>query len=835
MARKRGEIEEADLLGVLQEARHPLSVREMAGKLNAHGHERHELKQLLKRLLHSGRVAEVHGGRYMLSDKKAAQESGRTRAATKHPFRPAGARQAGRTEERAKGDVTGRLVAHRDGYGFVIPDKPIPGMQGDVFIPPNAIGDAMHGDRVRVRLMESQRRGRTGGGRVEGRIVAVDKRAHSTLVGQFRLGSNYNYVQPYDTRVRQQIVIPKGAEKITGPKAPRSVRELDGMMVDVEITKFASSSAALPQGRLLEVLGRPGDFGLDVELVIRKFHIPHEFPDEVLHEARRTPAEVQPDELVYRHDFRALPIVTIDGEDAKDFDDAVYVERRENGHWLLQVHIADVSHYVRPGAPLDREAQLRGTSVYFPDRAVPMLPEELSNGICSLRPEVDRLVMSCLMELDAHGEVLNYWFAEGVIRSAARMTYTAVNAALEGDKAVRKQYSTLAPEFEKMKELALILNAKRERRGSIDFDLPEPVIRFDERGQMIGIARSERNIAHRLIEEFMLAANETVAGFLERQGVASLYRVHETPDPRKVLEFEEIAASFGYSLGLSEQVVRKVRVSGGRDRGRGRGRERVQAIPERIEISPRNYQHLTERIAGRPEERIVTYLMLRSLKQARYSEKNVGHFALATPCYTHFTSPIRRYPDLIIHRLLKWALLDLRAQELAPAGRIGRELVFAGTAAAGKRSPGEGPLRGPHSTDELAAIAAESSDSERRSDDAERELIDLKKLAFMEQHLGDEFDGLVISVAKFGFWVELLEMFVEGFVPLESLDPRADYFFREPTRSIAPGRRSQVKDAPAFRLGDRLRVRVDRIDRLLKQIQFSVTGPPERSSPPKPS
>jgi len=823
MARAHPEIQEKDIVGVLQEARHPLSVREMAGKLNAHGHERHLLKKLIKKLQHSGRVAEVHGGRYMLADKKASQEARGTRAAGRHTLRTAGARPLGRSEERAKGDVTGRLVAHRDGYGFVIPDKPIPGMQGDIFIPPNAMSDAMHGDRVRVRLAESQRRGRSGGGRVEGRIVAVDKRAHSTLVGQFRLGANYNYVQPYDTRVRQQIVIPKGAERVSGPKAPRSLRELDGMMVDVEITKFASSGAALPQGRVREVLGRPGDFGLDVELVIRKFHIPHEFPEEVLHEARRVPAEVQPDELVYRHDFRALPIVTIDGEDAKDFDDAVCVERRENGHWLLHVHIADVSHYVRPGAPLDREAQLRGTSVYFPDRAVPMLPEELSNGICSLRPEVDRLVMSCLMELDPRGEVLNYWFAEGVIRSAARMTYTKVNAALEGDPAARKQYPALVPEFEKMRELALILNAKRERRGSIDFDLPEPIIRFDDRGQMIGIARSERNVAHRLIEEFMLAANETVAGFLERQGLASLYRVHETPDPQKVLEFEEIAASFGYSLGLSEQVTRKVRV-GGRDRGRGR--ERFQAVPERIEISPRHYQRLTDRIAGRPEERIVTYLMLRSLKQARYSEKNVGHFALATPCYTHFTSPIRRYPDLIIHRLLKWALLDLRAKELAPAGRIGRELVFAGTAP-GKKGADAGTLRGPHTTDELAAIAAESSDSERRADDAERELIDLKKLTFMEQHLGDEFDGLVISVAKFGFWVELLEMFVEGFVPLESLDPRADYFFREPTRSIAPGRRSQVKDAPAFRLGDRIRVRVDRIDRLLKQIQFSVTGAPQ--------
>ncbi len=812
MARAHPEIHEKDILGVLQEARHPLSVRELAGKLDAHGQARQELKKLIKRLQHSGRVAEVRGGRYMLAERKQAQEA-------KH----AGGKAHARVEGKALAGITGRLVAHRDGYGFVIPDKPIPGIQGDVFIPPNAMSDAMHGDRVRVRLLESQR-GRRGGGRIEGRIIGVEKRAHATLVGQFRIGENYNFVQPYDTRVRQPIVIPRGAEKTSAPGAPRSARDLDGMMVNVEITKYGSSGAALAQGRVLEVLGKPGDFGLDVELVIRKYHIPHEFPEEVLAEAKGTPPEVQAGERARRYDFRELPIVTIDGEDAKDFDDAVYVERRPNGHWLLQVHIADVSHYVQPGAELDREARLRGTSVYFPDRAVPMLPEELSNGICSLKPQVERLVLSCVMELDARGEVMDYWFAEGVIRSAARMTYTAVNAALEGDAAVRERYAQLAPEFEKMKELALILNAKRDRRGSIDFDLPEPLIRFDERGQMIGIARSERNIAHRLIEEFMLAANETVASFLERQGVTSLYRIHETPDPQKVLEFEEIAATFGYSLGLSEQLTRKVRIKGREHGHGGRRPERAQFVPERIDISPRHYQQLVAKLEGKPEERIVSYLMLRSLKQARYSEKNAGHFALATPCYTHFTSPIRRYPDLIIHRLLKWVLTASRPEP----ERVGRELIHASAIPTPvKRS--EHATRGPLAVEELASIASESSDSERRADDAERELIDLKKLDYMEQHLGDEFDGLIISVAKFGFWVELLEMFVEGFVPLESLDPAGDYFFHDTTRSIASGRRSKVKDAPAFRMGDRIRVRVDRIDRLLKQIQFSVTEPPPRA------
>ncbi|MBI4466734.1 MAG: VacB/RNase II family 3'-5' exoribonuclease [Acidobacteria bacterium] len=786
MAKKHGKIEEADVLGALGEARDPLSLRELAGKLGAHGRERHELKKLIERLEHSGRVAEVKGGRYLPAERKEAQAAKRKSA----PVAAAAGRDL----------VTGRLVAHRDGYGFVIPDKAVPGMEGDVFIPPSALGDAMHGDRVRVRLVEG-RRGRRGGGRVEGRIVSVERRAHATVVGQFHCGEKHNYVDPYEQRILQHILIPRGAEKTAG--GPSTARELDGAIVNVEVTRFPGSGAGLPQGKVVEVLGRPGDFGLDVEIIIRKYHLPDEFPEEVLAESRRVPQEADPAEAARRRDFRRLPIVTIDGEDAKDFDDAVYVERLASGNYLLQVHIADVAHYLRPGSELDREARLRGTSVYFPDRAVPMLPEALSNGICSLKPQVDRLVQSCVMEINPQGDVVGYEFADGVIRSAARMTYTAVNAALEGDPATRERHAALVSEFEKMRELALILNAKRERRGSIDFDLPEPLIRFDERGQMIGIARSERNIAHRLIEEFMLAANETVAGHLGRLGVGSLYRIHEEPDPQKVLEFEEIASTFGYSLGIAEQVIRKVRVHERQRPGRGRQRPRELEIPEHIPISPRHYQQLTERIAGRPEERILNYLMLRSFKQARYSEQNVGHFALATPCYTHFTSPIRRYPDLVVHRLLRWARRD-------------------GTG--WQKKPGQKEGSGPLTPEELRGIGVESSEAERRADEAERELIDLKKLDFMQQHLGDEFDGLVISLTRFGFWVELMELFVEGFVPLETLDPAADYYYREATRSISAGRHSRIADAPAFRMGDRIRVRVDRIQRLEKRIYFSVAG-----------
>lgn len=811
---KSSGVDDADVLDALSEAKYPLSVKELSRRVGARGRAHQSLKKTLQRLEKRGEVAAVKGGRYMPARRKQAQEQKR--------------RQPGKQASKPRtGEVRGRLVAHRDGYGFVIPDQPIPGIEGDVFIPPGAVGEAMHGDRVRVQLVASRRR---GGGRIEGRIVGVDRRAHPTIVGRFHRGSNYNYVDPYEERILRDIIIPRGAERPPGHAGKFSARELDGAVVNVEITDYPRSSSGLAKGRVTEVLGRPGDFGLDVEIIIRKYHIPFEFPEEVLAAARAVPQELDAQELVYRRDFRGLPIVTIDGEDAKDFDDAVHVEKRPNGNYLLQVHIADVSHYVRPGSELDREARLRGTSVYFPDRAVPMLPVELSNGICSLNPKVDRLALSCLMEINSQGEVVNYGFAESVFHSVERMTYTAVSAALEGDPETRECYQTLLPEFEKMRELALLLNAKRERRGSIDFDLPEPIIRFDDRGQMIGIARSERNIAHRIIEEFMLAANETVASFLAGQRVASLFRIHEEPDSSKVLEFEEIAATFGYSLGVSEQLIRQVRVKE-RQRGgqrRGRGRDRRVEVPERIDISPRNYQRLTEKIAGRPEERIVSYLMLRSLKQARYSEQNLGHFALAADCYTHFTSPIRRYPDLIIHRLLKWALLEMRTRELAPEGRPDSLLVHAGHEASGrtrKKTAEGGDMRGPLGGEELAAIATESSEAERRADDAERELIDLKKLDYMEQHLGDEFDGLVISLAKFGFWVELLELFVEGFVALETLDPDADYYYREATRSIAPGRRSRVPNAPAFRMGDRIRVRVDAIDRDRKQIRFSVIPP----------
>ncbi|HYG99692.1 MAG TPA: RNB domain-containing ribonuclease [Terriglobales bacterium] len=797
----------------------------------------------------------------------------------------------------SRNQITGRLSMHRDGYGFVIPDRG-QGTQfhGDVFINPQAIGNAMHGDRVLVELGSIRDEGRA-----EGRIVRVVGRAHPTVVGTFHYGRRYDYVVPIDERITQDVIIPQGAEfpnakdaddakeprrrktdsphRVLGEEAKKRLREwtdLDGVVVDVEITDWPSPTQN-PKGRVVEILGYEDDFGVDVEIIIRKHHLPHRFPAEVLEEAQDVPDIIPARELKHRRDYRDLPIVTIDGESAHDFDDAVYVEQLANGNYQLQVHIADVAHYVTQSSALDDEARLRGNSVYFPDRAVPMLPVELSTNICSLRPNVDRLVMSCTMEIDHQGEIISYELNPGVIRSAARMTYTDVNAILEGDVGLRQRYAYLVENFERMRDLAKILNRKRVKRGAIDFDMPEPEIEFDEFGLMRSITRSERNFAHRLIEEFMLSANECVASYLEEKGVASLYRIHEKPDPRKVSDFENIAATFGYSLGVGALPVKRFSYTDDRrprrrEGGRGRGgqQRRGVEIPEDVHITPRMYQKLTQKLAGKPEERILSYLMLRSLKQARYSEHNEGHFALAAPTYTHFTSPIRRYPDLIIHRILKEVLREeletvrstgasvgggLRAVRLGqrpgPASSSAVPTAHGKPAASEMPSPwskrseelrtrkshddggqrmGRGvkkgakhadaeiyePLPGPISEDVLHEIAEECSNSERRADEAERELMEWKKVKFMADRVGEDFEGLIISVTKFGFFVELTDMFIEGLVPLSTLrDDR--YFYNDDTKQIIGSRSKKT-----YGLGDKLRVLVDRIDPVERKINFAV-------------
>jgi ribonuclease R len=818
---------EDEVLNFLGRARGSASIREIASGLSLRHAGRRALGVLLSRLKRQRLVEELRGGQYRLAGARP-----QPRAAAKSNVRLAA---PPRPATRDANLLTGRLVAHRDGYGFVVPESPRKDLDGDLFIPPDQLGDAMHGDRVIARIERRHTRGSQAPGsaaRAEGRVVQVLGRAHPTVVGIFHYGHRGNFVTPYESRIHHEIIIPSGeeltpqlvarhkAERLPPAESSR-LAELEGAVVNVEITRFPRAGVPAA-GHIVEILGRPGEFGLDVEILIRKHHLPHQFSQDVLDEARTTARPVGNAEREGRRDFRHLPIVTIDGETARDFDDAVYVERRPEG-WHLQVHIADVAHYVVRDSPLDREARLRGTSVYFPDRAVPMLPEQLSNGICSLNPREDRLVMSVLLELDHHGEITDAEFAPGVIRSVERMTYTAVNQVIEGDPVASSRYAALADRFREMRDLALILNARRTRRGSMDFDLPERVLTFDAEGQTTGIVRSERNIAHRLIEEFMLAANQAVANYLELRGLLSLHRVHEKPDPKKVLEFEELAHAFGYSLGipgLSEKriAVRHGRIAAPGRTGRGVGsRERPMVVKlpssQDFQIRPQHYQRLTQKIAGKPEERILSYLMLRSLKQARYAVEPLGHFALAFDQYTHFTSPIRRYPDLIVHRVLKWALAHPNARsEQRP-----HPDVRPGQAHADAR-PEEA---GPYSRGELAAIAVESSEAERRADAAERELMDWKTAQFMEQHLGDEYEALIISVQKFGFFVELMEIFVEGLVPINRLEEEtgAHCLYRERDHAIVSGRGNHTR---IWKLGDRVRVRAERIDPMRRRVEFAL-------------
>ena len=720
--------------------------KQLVKELRTNGRDRETLEAQLDRLCAKGDLVETKTGHFVLT--KLSREY-----------------------------AVGPLRVHKDGYAFI----------NDIYIPRESALQAMHGDMVVVHIGRMD-----ASGRGDGEIIKVLKRAHPAVVGEFHVGRHGCYVTPFDQKLTAWIDIVEGMEI---PKAeenldrvgiaklvePKSTAEMDHMIVNVEILEFPERGGHAV-GRVVEILGHEDDFGIDVEIMIRKHHIPHRFPQAVLDEARAIGKEIPSDELALRRDFRALDIVTIDGETARDFDDAVWVEKLDNGNYTLQVHIADVSHYVTPGSPIDREAFERGTSVYFPDRAVPMLPIELSTDICSLRPHEDRLVLSALLEIDHRGDVVNEEFCRGVIRSAERMTYTNVHKILSGDAEQREHYKALVPRFELMNELAQILNKKRVRRGSIDFDLPEALIEFDSSGEMAGVSRAPRNEANKLIEEFMLAANEAVAGYVESLDFPMMFRVHEQPDPKRVMEFEEVAIHFGYTLGMGAVPVKRFPMMvRGRD-GKKRRHEVSIADPE-INISSRNYQKLIAKIEGKPEERILSYLMLRSLKQARYNADNKGHFALAAKSYTHFTSPIRRYPDLMVHRIL---------------GRVFDE------------QPPKWPLL------ELAKIAETCSETERRAADAERELVEWKKSKFMIDRVGEEFRGLITNTTRFGFFVELEDLFIEGLVPLDTL--QGDRFVYHENRRKIVGERTRRE----FSIGDQVEVRLDRVDAVDRKLQFSI-------------
>jgi len=648
--------------------------------------------------------------------------------------------------------VVGPLRTSASGFGFVVPEGSDAG-SGDVYIPASGLGEAMHGDRVVARIDRFR-----DGLRPEGRIVKILTRANALIVGRYGADTRgLGIVTPFDDRMLVEVHIP--AREDGGAR--------QGDMVSVEVTRWPTPTRG-PVGRVVEVLGKIDEAGVDTKIVIRKFQLPDEHGHAACEEARRLADGHEAPSLLHarerdtagRTDFRGLTMVTIDGEHARDFDDAISVERLPNGRYGLGVHIADVSHYVLPGSALDEEAYDRGTSVYFPDRALHMFPETLATGLCSLNPNVDRLAQSCLMEVDADGRVVRQEFHDSVINCRARMTYSDVNRILtDRDPATIARHAALVPLFELMAELFEVLNARRRRLGSIDFDLEEPEITLDEEGMVEAITAAERNIAHRIVEEFMLLANETVARFLHASGRPGLYRVHEDPDPLKVERFEQFVTGLGYSLAAPPDGVR-----------------------------PAHFQALVGRLRGRPEEKPVALLMLRTMQKARYAPANLGHFGLAFDSYTHFTSPIRRYPDLVVHRLLR-------------AARHGR------TPDGGFEEIAEA----------LAEIARHASEMERRAQGAERELVEWKKVRFMADKVGNEFHGYVTGVAPFGLFVELIEHFVEGLVHVSTM---ADDVYRFDQASYALRGENTRK---VYKLGDRVHVQVVRVDTGKRQIDLGVT------------
>lgn len=691
---------------------HPASARELVQLLKIPRDARVTVSRLFKTLVADGTLVLVRGHRYALPGTFDL--------------------------------IVGKLQRHPDGYGFVVPEQRAEQDEGDIYVAAANLKDAMHGDRVTARILhESSARRR------EGTVIRVLERGNQHVVGRVELGrGGHARVVPHERRVGQDIQV-----------LPADIGEAQHEdMVVVEIVRWPTATRP-PLGRVTEVLGPLDRQGVDTQVIIRKHNITDRHSDAAVAEATRLGSDVRPLDAEGRTDFRTWPTVTIDGEHARDFDDAITLELLPNGHYWLGVHIADVAHYVRQGSALDEEAYERGTSVYFPERAVHMFPAELATGLCSLNPHVDRLVQSCVMEINAQGDVVRYQLHDGVIQSDARMTYTAVNAILtDRDPAVIAHYAPLVPLFERMRGLFDILQGRRRRRGSIDFDLPQAELTLDDEGLVAEITRAERNVAHRIIEEFMLLANETVAHHLEIQAAPALYRVHELPDPFKVSEFETFLSCLGYSLAATAGGVR-----------------------------PRDFQHLIDRVAGTPVERPIAFLMLRTMQQARYDPANLGHFGLAAPCYTHFTSPIRRYPDLVVHRLLR----DVRRGAIAADRR--EEL-----------------------NEELPEIARHTSERERRAMDAERELVQWKKVRFMAGKVGDEFEAYVTGVSAFGMFVELVEHFVEGLVHVSTMAD--DYYRYLESAHVLKGEQT----GRMFRLGDRVRVQVLRVDTERRQIDLGI-------------
>lgn len=640
--------------------------------------------------------------------------------------------------------IIGKLQAHAKGFGFLIPDEE---GQKDVFIPSNCMNGAINGDKIAVKVTRED----TNTKKREGEVVEVIERNTSQVVGVYEDSRNFGFVISEDTRISKDIYIPKRDRN--GAK--------DGDVVMVKITKWPEGQRK-PEGVVTEVLGRKGDRGIDILMIIKKLGLPEEFSEKVLRFADGISEEIDEEEYKGRRDLRDLKMVTIDGEDAKDLDDAVSIEKLENGNYRLGVHIADVTHYVKENNPLDKEALKRATSVYLIDRVIPMLPRKLSNGICSLNPRVDRLTLSCFMEIDSKGKVVNHEITESVIKTNERMTYTDVTKILkDNDEELIKKYDYLYEDFKMMEELCNILRAKRTRRGAIDFEIAEAKIILNELGKPIEIKPYEREIANRMIEEFMLAANETVAEHMFWTHLPFVYRIHENPDEEKLAKFKEFIYNLGYTIHWTE------------------------------EIRPKSFQEILEKVKGKNEETVVSTLLLRSMMQARYAPECAGHFGLAAQYYCHFTSPIRRYPDLQIHRIIKEHLHGKIDEKRA--NKLKNIVGFA---------------------------AKQSSEMERKAQDAEREVDDLKKAEYMKDKIGEEFEGIISSVTSFGLFVELPST-IEGLVHITDLDD--DYYiFNESHLSLIGERTKKI-----YKLGDKVKVECINVDIENREIFFRITEEPK--------
>ncbi|KRQ88044.1 Ribonuclease R [Caloramator mitchellensis] len=635
--------------------------------------------------------------------------------------------------------VIGKLQGHSKGYGFVLPEDTT---LSDIYISADNLNGAMHNDRVVAKIIRPAIPGKTA----EGEIIKILKRANTKLVGTFEKNNYFGFVVPDDKRIYQDIFVSKS--NVNGAK--------NGDKVIVEVTKWPEKRRN-PEGKIVEVLGKKDKPGIDILSIIRKYDLPEEFPKEVEDYTEQIPEEIPEKEIKRRRDLRNLKIVTIDGEDAKDLDDAVSIEKLPDGKFKLGVHIADVTYYVKEKSPLDKEALKRGTSVYLVDRVIPMLPRKLSNGVCSLNPKVDRLTLSCVMTIDQNGRVVDYEIFESIIKTCERMTYTDVTKILrDNDEELCKRYDYLIEDFRNMEELCNILNRKRTLRGALDFDFEECKVILDEKGKPIEIKPYEREIANRIIEEFMIVCNETIAEHMFWTGIPFVYRIHEDPDSEKILRFAEFAHNLGY------------RVKFGKD------------------VHPKMLQDILEAAKGKREQPIIDMLLLRSLKQARYSPDCTGHFGLASKYYCHFTSPIRRYPDLIIHRIIKEFL----------KGKIDEKRIE--------------KLRSL-----VEKAAKQSSDTERIADEAERETEDLKKVEYMADRIGEVYTGIISSVTHFGMFVELPNT-IEGLIHISNL---ADdyYIFDENIYALIGEETRKI-----YRLGDEVKVKVVKADVENRTIDFAL-------------